>query len=181
MTARLADPRRQSTTAGSYVTAARAFEDTLRKLRVMDAGAPAETAAAFGSRAALLAAAGSLWSKHLGPLLQTRDVGQLLGGRTRQAVSDLAKRGRLLALPNEDGELRFPAFQFSETGRPYPVLAGVLRQFAEVSVSPYTLASWFMTPQALLGRKTPAWWLKTGRDPGLLTEAARRAAARLRH
>ena len=164
----------------TFHTAASAFEETLERLELTVPESQLKDSVELGYRAALLAAANALWERHLGPLLEGQDVRELLRVKTRQAVSDLAKRGRLLALPTEQGELRFPAFQFMETGRPHPELPRILEMFNKASVSPYTIASWFSTPQILLKGKTPAWWLKAGRDPEPVKEVARRTAARLR-
>jgi hypothetical protein len=101
-------------------TAATAFEQTLHDLGFSGDEAELGDAAEFGRRGALLAVSDVVWRRRLGPLLDSRQVRALLGGTTRQAVSDLAKRGRLLALPDERGRLRFPAFQFSRAGRPLP-------------------------------------------------------------
>lgn len=160
-------------------TAAAAFQQALRDLGLSEAEDELGDSATFGRRAALLAAADLLWRRHLGRLLDTSEVQQLLGGCTRQAVSDLVKRRRLLALPSGDGRLAFPAFQFSSTGRPYPEVHHVLELFADVAVDPHTIASWFVTPKELLEGKTPAEWLRAGEPPELVQEAARRTAARL--
>jgi hypothetical protein len=69
-------------------TAASAFWDALQDLGLAEGDSNLGDAAAFGRRAALLAAADLLWRRHLGTLLSTREVQQLLGGCTRQAVSD---------------------------------------------------------------------------------------------
>jgi hypothetical protein len=161
----------------ALATATEAFEQTLRELGVSGtAEADIGDAAAFGRRAALAAAAGLLWRRHLGAMFDTRQVQDLLGGRTRQAVSDLVKRHRLLALPAADGRPLFPAFQFSGSGRPFAAVAAVLEQFRGAAVDPYTIASWFATPKALLNGQSPA-----GHDPQLVEQAARRTAARLSH
>jgi hypothetical protein len=164
--------------AQALATAAETFERTLEELGVSerDVGDPAE----LGRRAALLAAAEGLWSKRLGPLLRREQVQELLGVGSRQAVSQLAKRRRLLALPHDD-RLTFPAFQFSPNGRPYEAMPTILAAFEDAGVSPYTIASWFTTPQRLLGRVTPATWLRRERDSERVVEAARRSAARLAH
>lgn len=164
--------------ARPLATAAETFEQTLEELGVSDReiGDPRE----LGRRAALLAAADTLWSKRLGPSLRREQVQGLLGVGSRQAVSQLTKRRRLLALPRDD-RLVFPAFQFSSSGRPYEAMPAVLAAFDDAGVSPYTIASWFTTPQRLLGRVTPATWLRRGRDPERVVEAARRSAARLAH
>jgi hypothetical protein len=164
---------------GSLAAAAAAFEETLADLGFGEAEAELGNPAELGRRAALLVAADAFWQHHLGPLLDGKQVQQLLGVRSRQAVHDLVRRRRLLGLPAEKGRLAFPAFQFTGAGRPHPALPDILEAFAEAVVSPYTVASWFVTPQPLLEGETPARWLQSGRDQELVREAARRAAARL--
>lgn len=161
----------------ALATAATTFERTLGELGVSarELGDPAE----LGRRAALLGAADAVWSKRLGPRFTREQVQRLLGVRSRQAVSQLVKRRRLLALPTREGRLAFPAFQFSPSGRPYEAIPTVLDAFAVAYLDPYTIASWFVTRQALLRGMTPAAWLQRGRDPQRVIEAARRSAARL--
>jgi hypothetical protein len=162
----------------ALAAAAETFEQTLEELGVSERelGDPQE----LGRRAALLATADALWRKRVGPTFRRDHVQQLLGVGSRQAVSQLAKRHRLLALPRDEGMV-FPAFQFSASGRPYDAMPAILAAFEEADVSPYTVASWFTTPQRLLGRATPATWLRRGRDRERVVEAARRSAARLAH
>jgi hypothetical protein len=162
----------------ALATAASAFRQTLRQLGLEDAPELADSAA-FGRRAALVAAADLIWRRHLGALLDTRQAQELLGVGTRQAVSDMVKRGRLLALPSGDGRLAYPAFQFGPTGRPYPVLPFVIGTLKEAGADPHTIASWFATPKALLEDASPAEWLRRGGDDAAVREAARRTAARL--
>ena len=135
----------------------------------------------LGERAALLAVAEMAWSRHLGVLLDTHQVQALLGVGTRQAVSDRARRGGLLALPTSSGRVFFPAFQFGPGGQPHPALPKVLAVFAAAEVSPWTIASWFRTGQALLDGSTPADWMGQGKGEDRLLEAARRTAAKLAH
>lgn len=165
--------------ARAFATAASTFERTLEELRVpaRELGDPVE----LGRRAALLATADALWEKHLGPMFDRERVQTLLNVRSRQAVSALTKRGKLLALPAPDGRLRFPAFQFSSQGRPYEAIPTILKAFAPTKLDPYTIASWFVTPKKLLQGTSPAAWLKRGRDPERAIEAARRTAARFAH
>jgi hypothetical protein len=165
--------------ARALATAAETFERTLQELNVSERalGDPEE----LGRRAALLAAADAVWSKRLGPTLRREQVQEILGVGSRQAVSQLARRRRLLALPTREDRLTFPAFQFSPNGRPYEAMPDILAAFDDAGVSPYTIASWFTTPQRLLGKVTPATWLRRGRDPERIVEAARRSAARLAH
>jgi hypothetical protein len=135
----------------------------------------------LGERAALLAVAEMAWSRHLGALLDTHQVQALLGVGTRQAVSDRARRGGLLALPTSSGRVLFPAFQFGPGGRPHPVLPRVLEVFGEAEMEPWLVASWFRTPQALLGDSSPADWMARGKAEETLLEAARRTAEKLAH
>lgn len=141
----------------------------------------AEDPVELGERAVLLVVAQSAWRRHLGTLFETSDVQALLGVGTRQAVSDRARRGGLLMLPTADGRRYYPAFQFGPSGRPYAVLPRLLALFSEADVSPYTVASWFQTPQSLLDDATPARWMGEGQPEEPLLEAARRTAARFAH
>lgn len=79
------------------------------------------------------------------------------------------------------GRARYPANQFSEQGRPFPIVADVIEAFAPAGVSAWAVASFLASPQRELGAQTPAGWLRTGGDPALVGEAARRVAARLAH
>lgn len=157
--------------------AAAAFDATLAELGV-DGDDPAIDVRSLGRRAALLAVADTVWHRHLGPLLTTKQVAELLGVGTRQAVNDRVRRHRLLALPSGDRDLAYPAFQFDERGMPYAALAPVLEAFAAARLSPPTISSWFVTPQPALDGDTPAAWLSHGGDRERLVGAARRTASR---
>ena len=159
--------------------AAKTFEQTLEELGIT--GREREVnAAALGRRAALLAASDVVWHKHVGPMYSSNQVRKVMGRGTRQSVSELAKRGRLLALPEEDGRLAFPAFQFGRTGERLPGLERLLEIFDGAVETPYTVASWFVTPEPRLQGKTPAAWLRAGRPVEPALEAATRYAQRLR-
>jgi hypothetical protein len=162
----------------AVVVAARAFEEALEELAEKEHLA-LEDPAHLGRRAALLALSGAVWERHLGPLYDVEQARAVLGVGTRQAVSDLARRGRLLALEAEAGRRHYPAFQFSPSGRPFPEIEQVLAVFAEAVETPYTVASWLVSPQDLLKGDTPAAWIHARRDPVRLLEAARRAAGAL--
>lgn len=166
---------------GVFTTAANAFEETLDELGFRDRLSELGDLAALGRRAALLAVAGELWGQHLGPLLDADQVAGLLGVRSRQAVSDLARRSRLLALDAAAGRKLYPALQFAPNGRPWDELAPILEIFAEVAATPYTTASWLASPNPNLDGKTPLDWLRSGRESEELLQAARRAASRLAH
>jgi len=163
----------------ALATAATAFEQTLHDLGFSGDEPELGDAAELGKRGALLAVSDVVWKRHLGPMLDCKQVQMMLGGCTRQAISDLAKRKRLLALPDAKGRLRFPSFQFTSTGRPLACLADILELFAMADVNPYTFASWFVTPQPMLAGESPVCWLRSGRDVSVVVEAARRTASRL--
>jgi hypothetical protein len=159
--------------------AAKTFEQTLGELGITGDEREVDPWA-LGRRAALLAASDVVWHKHLGPSYSSQQVREVMGRGTRQSVSELAKRGRLLALPEADGRLAFPAFQFGRTGERLPALERILAIFAGAVETPYTVASWFVTPEPLLNGKTPAAWLRAGRRIEPVLEAATRYAQRLR-
>lgn len=165
--------------ARALATAAKTFERTLAELGISGRalGDPIE----LGRRGALLAAADVIWRERIGPLFEREHVQVLLGVRSRQAVHQLVKRRRLLGLATREGRLRFPAFQFSSSGAVYEAVPTILGAFEAAKLSPYSIASWFMTGQRLLRGTTPAAWLGRGGEPGRPIEAARRTAARLAH
>lgn len=161
-------------------TAAASFKATLRELGLSGDEPELGDAARLGQRAALLAAAGALWQRQLGPLLDMRHAQQLLGVGSRQAVHDLIQRHRLLALTTEDRRTLIPVFQFSESGRPYEAVPPVLRIFAEAEATGWTAASWFATSSPELHYQTPIAWIRAGGDLDTVLDAARAAAAPLR-
>ena len=160
--------------------AAKSFERTLSQLGITGDEEELEDLSALGRRGALLAASELIWSRHLGPLYTSKQVRDLMGRGTRQSVSDLVKRGRLLALTQPDGRLAFPAFQFSAGGHRVRGLERILEAFAGAAETAYTIASWFVTPESVLEGKTPAEWLRGGGSETTALKAARRYAERLK-
>jgi hypothetical protein len=166
-------------TRARAAAAAKAFEETLEELSLPDDSPDFQDPAALGRRAALLAAADAVWGKVLAPLFDAEQAQAILKVGSRQAVSDLAKRGRILALEGSGGRKLYPGFQFSSNGRPYPEVAQVLQIFSGVVETPYTIASWFISPQDLLDGETPAAWIRARKDTSLLLKAAERSAGEL--
>jgi hypothetical protein len=162
----------------AITTATASFRRTLSRLGLDAEDEALGDPALFGQRAALLAAADTLWRRQVGELLELRDVQALLGVTTRQAVHDLVQRGRLLALPTR-GRTAYPRFQFGANGRPYAAMARLLEVFRAVEANPWTTASWFTTEQVELDGLSPQAWLAEGRDPERLLEVARHSAASL--
>ena len=120
------------------------------------------------------------WLEHLGPFYDGEAVRRLLGTAlkpvTRQAVH---KRKGLLALTTGSGQVVYPCAQFR--GRqPAPGLAEVLAVLPEDLVSPWTLASWLLTPEVELDGQAPMQVLFDGGPEGhvaVLTAARHWAAA----
>jgi hypothetical protein len=160
--------------------AAISFKATLRELGLSGDEPELGDATRLGQRAALVAAAGALWQRQLGPLLEMRQAQQLLGVGSRQAVHDLTSRHRLLALVAQDRRTLIPLFQFNDAGRPYEAVPSILRIFAEAGATGWTVASWFTTPSPDLEGHTPIAWVKAGRNLETVLDAARAAAAPLR-
>ena len=164
----------------SYAKALQAFQDTLERLdlpedRLAEPGVQEQ----LGRRAALLATSELTWDDHLGPMYEWNDVAAVLGTvGTRQGVHDLARRKRLLALPTKGGKLLYPAFQFSGA-RTLSGLHQLLTELDSAGVSPWTQASWFVTPQDDLDGETPVAFLSREAPGERVVRAARRAAARL--
>jgi hypothetical protein len=161
-------------------TAAASFKATLRELGLSGDEPELGDIARLGQRAALTAAAGALWQRQLGPLLEMRQAQELLAVGSRQAVHDLIQRHRLLALSTRDRRTLVPLFQFNDTGRPYEAISPILRIFAEAEATGWTVASWFTTPSPDLDAETPMAWIKAHRDLETVLDAARAAAAPLR-
>lgn len=134
--------------------AGRSFADAMEEL-VSDAdsrrlGDPVE----LGRRAALAAAAGQVWSDQLGPVYDTEGVRELLGGVSRQAVSERVRRHALLGLRTGSGRLVYPAFQFDRNGV-VEGLATVLSVFELDDISAWTVASWLASPDPDLDGRRP--------------------------
>jgi hypothetical protein len=101
-----------------------------------------------------------------------------LGGISRQRVSELARKHRLITLRDRDGRLRFPAFQFVD-GRPLDALASAFWTVAAKVESEWTAAAWCVAPDEALEGHSPAGWARAGRDPERLQTVAHHDAARL--
>lgn len=134
-----------------------------------------------GRRGALIVAAGSLWARHLGGLFDAQQTRRLLGVKSRQAVHDLVRRGKLLRVKDSAGRALYPANQFDQHGRPFPLVGRLIETFGPAGVSAWTIASFLGSPQRELDGQTPQSWLVAGGEEGPVGEAARRIAGRLAH
>ncbi len=105
-------------------------------------------------------------------LLTSAEVAELAGSRARNRAAlanRWTKEGRVFAVPH-GGQLLWPGFQFDAQGQPRPVVAEVLRSFAD-EPSPWALALWFTSHTGWLDGRRPVDLLET--EPGAVVEAAR--------
>lgn len=128
-------------------------------------------------RGAMVATSAQFWENHLGPLLSSKDVRELLGGVSRQRVDELQRARRLIVLREQSGRLRFPAFQFVD-GRPLEPLVAAFWTIVDAPASEWTAASWCVAPYDELGGRSPVDMAKAG-DLELLARVARQDASRL--
>lgn len=124
-------------------------------------------------------AADAGWNGRLGPLLEIEEVQQRLGIESEQSIIDMVEQRQLIGLPTKSGRLLFPALQFTQAGPPHPLIRTILDIFASADISAYAIASWFMTPQEILRRKTPISLIQARHSSEQIKEAARRTASRL--
>lgn len=120
------------------------------------------------------------WGPAIGPVYRTEQVRALLGGVSRQALSDRVKRSTLLALKTRDGVTVYPAWQFSE-GQVLSGLPEVLKLFAADEhgeiVDAWTLASWLRVSLDEFGGDSVSGRLRAGEQEAAVA-TARSAAAR---
>lgn len=106
------------------------------------------------------------------PTLVSTEVAKAAGSDAKNAAALATrwrKERRVFAV-TWGGELRYPAFQFDDAGKPLPAIKSVVDAFG-VQTSPWQLALWFATPSPYLPRQErPVRFL---RDPEQLVAAAR--------
>jgi hypothetical protein len=129
-------------------------------------------------RAATLAASSQIWEAELGPLLSSAQVGELLGGVSRQRVNELLRAKRLIGLHDRAGRLRFPAFKFRD-GRPLEPLVRSFWTLRDASLGEWSAASWCVSPDDALDGRSPVQWAHEDMDAERLAQVARQDAARL--
>jgi hypothetical protein len=129
-------------------------------------------------RAALAAAASTVWEDAVGPLL-TSEQAQALLNISRQRLSQLVGQRRLILLEEQSGARRYPAWQFGPRGRPLATLIAAHRTLVEDGhMSGWSAASWCVHEHPELDRRSPRDWAAGGEDPNRLALVARRDADR---
>lgn len=150
--------------------AVRAFTQTAGELLDGEELSPADA-----RRAAMLAAAGVVWERALGPLLSAGQVRELLGV-SRQRVDELLRAKRLIGLRERSGRRGYPLFQFDD-GRPLEPLVKAFYTVAR-GLDEWSAASWCTHSDPALDGLSPVQWAKSGKDPERLALIARQDARR---
>ena len=119
----------------------------------------------------------SPWAE-IGPFYGTTSVSRLLGGISRQAISDRRKRGTVLGLKTADGAWVYPTFQFDDHHAVLEGLPEVWKILRASGADEWTLASWLTSSLATLEQHSPIDWLRLGENREALLTAARDAARR---
>jgi hypothetical protein len=149
------EPLRDLDVAVVYRGSARAAEEVgeLAAAMTPDAGIPTPPVVLQARRNA---EARTLLFTEFGALTAAQ-VAELAGSEAKN-TSALAGRwrreGRLIAVEHR-GTLYYPGFQFDGSGKPKPVVAGVLRYLGPPAVTPWQQALWFTSTNGWLGGRRP--------------------------
>jgi large subunit ribosomal protein L19 len=119
------------------------------------------------------------WEQRIGPFLSVGDARAHLDASEADFAA-LMEAGAVIALPRRDEEPLLPSWQFVVGDESRTVLARTHRRFVATSgVSPWSAASWFVTPHPDLEGLSPVEWLAGGRSSSVLERAAGRDAERV--
>jgi hypothetical protein len=150
---------------------ARVIADTLGELLPED-----EITVEVAERAARLAASELAWRRHLDLELDTPAMARLLG-LSKQAVAKQLAEHRLIGLRTREGGWLLPAWQVID-GRPSRALSEAFwSQVEHGQLSPWTVASWCVTPHPELDGLSPVEWAARREDPEALLLTATRDAS----
>jgi len=165
-------------TAATYTK--RAGEEFAKRLTELGIAVD-DDPAALGRRAALAVAAEQTWESELEGLLTSAEARLLLGGVSREALRKQAAGGRVLALRDDRGRVRYPAWQFDgDTGAAHAIVREIAKRFRKAELSPWTMAAFCVAAQPELGGESPATAWRTGDyDEAEILLAADRAVAEL--
>lgn len=160
--------------------AARSAAAYRRQLReqLTEHGVPDVDPEAAGRRAAMVTSAGQAWSDDAGPFTDTAGARVVLGGVSKQAVSQRLRDGRLLGLQlASDGTARdrivYPLWQFrSGVLRSLPAVLAAAGFDPDRPVSGWTIAAWLTTADRELDGCTPVELLEAGHRDRVVAAAA---------
>lgn len=122
---------------------------------------PEEQPAVVASRLLAQRRVRSEWDDLIGPFYEASGLLAWMGMKSRQNITDAARRGDILAVTAGRRHL-YPTFQFSNTGETLPGLRQVLAVLRSSIGSAWTQALWLNTPVSSLGNRTPAQALRAG-------------------
>jgi hypothetical protein len=117
------------------------------------------------------------WTSTIGPVYRQASLATARG-HSRQAVADLIKKRRVLALTTSDGHVVIPAFQLDSNLQPIRGLPEVLRILTSDVVDDWMLASWLTAPHHSLGGHSVVEHLAAGGDRSKAMSVAEAARQR---
>ncbi|KXO88888.1 hypothetical protein [Tsukamurella pseudospumae] len=93
-------------------------------------------------------------------------------GRTKQAIGEQTRDGRLIGMQDAAGRWVYPTWQFDGAGAVHPPLIEVW-QLLRTEADPWTAAEWMCVRNPDTGGRIAADWLISGEDPEPVMCAAR--------
>jgi hypothetical protein len=109
------------------------------------------------------------------------DIGQLCALRndpgTQTTEAALQQAGKSVLAINVDGQVVYPAFQFTDQGAPRDEIAAVIEVLQVAGLGPWQTWSWLVEPTGMLSGEVPVELVFT--EPSRVTEAVARLAARV--
>ena len=137
----------------------RRLDQMLASKDVTDFSGDSERATINAMADAVLAA--NRINDRLGAFYTTDRVRKVLGGISRQAVSERVKNERLLRVSTADGVILFPRFQFAN-GAVLPGLQKLLKVLLGAGADGWTVSYWLTARLAQLGEVTALDVLASG-------------------
>ena len=120
----------------------------------------------------------SPWDDALGPFYSSAQIGDVLGGVSRQAVAERRARRTILALRTADGHWVYPTAQFDQHHEVLDGLPDLIQTLAASGVDEWTLGGWLVSPMTSLEGYSPIRWLRAGRSLAPVLTLAHDAARR---
>jgi hypothetical protein len=116
-------------------------------------------------------------SERLAPFWSGTKVQRELGLKSRQALDERRKTGRVLALKTSDNHRIYPVSQFQRRGNRVEVKPELVSMLSVLrDHDPWSVAVLLHTPAPELEDLTPLDWIRKGRETGAIEVLARRVA-----